>query len=332
MPKLDKITIEGYKSIKSLKDFELKDINILIGANGAGKSNFLSLFEMLHFLSKPPSDYWSYTQRKGGANALLHFGTKNTDEMFFALFAKNEAWELFLKASENNEIIPNFEKKDAPSGLSKVVSNWGLYHIDDTSGYAKIKGMPAENDNLVLKSGGENLAPYLKMIKRKYPQHYENIIETIRMVLPSFGDFIIRNDEEYIQLEWFEKGHSDTPFKAHLLSDGTLRFMCLATLLLQPLKLIPDIILLDEPELGLHPYAVSILSGLIQSVAGEKQFVIATQSMEFIDEFKPDDIVIVEHENHETTFKRLDSKKLENWIKDYSLGQLWNSNILGGNP
>ena len=355
MPKLEKITIEGYKSIKSLKDFELKDINILIGANGAGKSNFIKFFELLMYSIREGLQL--YIGKKGGPDAFLHFGRKNTDKLIAKIVSGNDEYEFCLSPTDSNQMIFDYEFFSWTGGVFTPRTNVGgkghyesvaksksltervakyvvdrlkecrMYHFHDTGDTAKVKGISGENDNLILKGDAKNLAPYLKMLKRKYPQNYENIVYSIQRVFPPFGDFIIRENEEYIQLEWFEKGHEDSPFKAHILSDGTLRFMCLATLLLQPLNLMPDIIIIDEPELGLHPYAISILAGLIQSVASQKQFIIATQSADLLNSFSADDIIIVENEKDESNFRRLNAKDLELWRNDYSLGELWKSNL-----
>ncbi len=150
------------------------------------------------------------------------------------------------------------------------------------------------------------------------------------MVAPFFKDFVFRDKLENIELEWAEVKNPDKPFKAYMLSDGTLMFICLATLLLQPFNLMPDIILIDEPELGLHPYAINILSSLIQRASEKKQLIISSQSVELIDNFNSEDLVIINHEKNRTVFNRLDNDKLDAWLEEYSLSELWKSNLLGG--
>lgn len=201
-----------------------------------------------------------------------------------------------------------------------------------------MKGVCSANDNLILKEDAQNIAPYLKMLSEEYPKHYEQIIDIIQDVAPFFGGFIFRNSEN-IQLEWFDKSDPDTPFKAHILSDGTLRFICLATLLLQPSELMPAVIIIDEPELGLHPYAIWKLSAMLQRVAQiqdqdhkKKQIIISTQSGELLNHFEAEDIIVVEKDNNQSTFKRLDSKELSIWLDEYSLSEIWSSNIIGGGP
>jgi len=129
------------------------------------------------------------------------------------------------------------------------------------------------------------------------------------------------------------------------LPDGTLRFIALATLFLQPGSYQPSVILVDEPELGLHPYAIALLASLIKQVstqqvtistlikqASAKRVIISTQSPLLLDDFQPEDVLVADRVNGATQFTRLDSEKLESWLQDYSLGQLWEKNELGGRP
>lgn len=162
---------------------------------------------------------------------------------------------------------------------------------------------------------------------------YRRIVDTIRLAAPFFGDFLHRPGElEFVELEWTQKGKPDTPFKAHVLSDGTLRFICLATLLLQPLALLPDTILIDEPELGLHPFAIAILADVFKQVSEERQLIVSTQSVELVNELSPDDIVVVDQENDASTFRRFTEDELSGWLEQYAMGELWKRNVLGGRP
>ena len=134
-------------------------------------------------------------------------------------------------------------------------------------------------------------------------------------------------DPQETWLEWKQRG-SDYPSSPYQMSDGSLRFICLATALLQPEP--PSTILLDEPELGLHPHALALLAGLIQKASSRTQVIVSTQSARLIDYFTPEDIIVVEHENDESTFRRLPLDELKQWRDDYSIGELWEMNLLEG--
>ena len=200
--------------------------------------------------------------------------------------------------------------------------------------------MHQANDTIRLKPDAANLAAYLRKLKTTpfWESSYQRIVETIRLAAPFFGDFVIRDDEPdgaaptTVELEWTERGRPDTPWKAHVLSDGTLRFICLATLLLQPPQLMPDIILIDEPELGLHPYAINLLAQMLKRAAETKQVIVSTQSVELLNAMSPEDVVVAGRDNGATTLTRLDPADLTDWLEDYSLGELWKRNVLGGRP
>lgn len=360
MSKLSSLTIKGYKSIQNLENLKLGNLNILLGANGAGKSNFISVFKFLADMYE--QNLQLYVQKNGGADALLHYGRKKTPIMEMGFYFNCNGYEFSLIPTNDNRIIFKNEVLSYLGGsyapypsstiiksahseadlknsshkyvqyIKPAIESWRVYHFHDTSDTALVKQIHSATDNLKLKSDAANLAAFLLRLKIKFPHNYEQIVKTIALVAPYFHDFVFREDEQTIQLEWFEKGDLDTPFKAHILSDGTLRFICLATLLLQPAVLMSDTILIDEPELGLHPYALAVLADLIKRAAEKKQLIISTQSVELINHFSANDIIVVDRVNDASVFKRLDEEQLKDWLEDYTLGDLWKQNIIGGRP
>lgn len=121
-------------------------------------------------------------------------------------------------------------------------------------------------------------------------------------------------------------------FGPHALSDGTLRFICLATLFLQPPEQLPATIVLDEPELGLHPYAIALLADMVRSAAQHTQVILATQSVTLVNQFEPEDILVVDRIQGKSAFRRLGKEEMASWLEDYGLGDLWEKNLLGGRP
>ncbi len=213
-----------------------------------------------------------------------------------------------------------------------ALKSWVVYHFHDTSDTARVKQKTAINNNVSLEMDAANLAPFLYKLKETNSIQYKGIIKAVQMIAPYFKDFYLRPDpfdENLIQLEWL--GHeNDRPFTGHQLSDGTLRFICLATVLLQPTP--PSTIIIDEPELGLHPYALAILGSLFRSASANIQLILSTQSVQLVNEFSPEDIIVVERDDGQTKFKKLDKNTLESWLSEYSLGDLWEKNIIGGRP
>lgn len=357
---LNNISVYGYKSIKKLENFKLNNINILIGINGAGKSNIISIFKLLNNIYNRQLQSYSL---KTNIDSMLYMGTKNTKNITleFEFNQNKNKYKVELKATDDNRIVVAQDVFDyhKSTHLYKITENklesdmadatdiitsskvaahclgairqWKVYHFHDTSDDAPMKKQCLNNDDIIFQPDASNIAAYIRTIYKKYRKHYNLIVSTIQDVAPYFGGFIIR-DDEYIQLEWFNKSNPDRVLKAHMLSDGTLRFICLAVLLLQPKELMSDLILIDEPELGLHPYAIEKLVGLIRRLDNEKQFLISTQSVEFLNYFSADEIVVVEYKDNQSKLERLDNEKLKIWLDDYSLGEIWNSNIIGGRP
>lgn len=362
MARLDRIILKGYKSIKEV-DLELTNLNILIGANGAGKSNFISFFRLLNSVIE--NNLASYVTKNGRANSFFYFGMKNTEKIVADLYFDTNLYQVEFGSTNDNYIYfinesakhRRLNKKDSiwiqdfkysgheisyllnipkiaipPQYAIDALKSWIVYHFHDTGSTAAVKRSCNINDNRRLRFDGSNLAAYLYLLQEKYKDNYKKIVETIKLVAPFFEDFKLQPNplnDELINIEWKEKG-SDEYFNANHLSDGTLRFICLVTVLLQP-KL-PDTIIIDEPELGLHPYAINVLASLIKKVGINKQVIISTQSVPLISEFNPEDIITVDRKGTETEFKRHSIEELKDWLEDYSLGELWEKNILGGRP
>ncbi len=375
MSKLTHIKLKGFKSIKEL-DLRLGSINVLIGPNGAGKSNFIGFFRMLNELIE--GHLQLFVGRSGGANAMLHYGTKVTNNIIAGLYFDRNGYEIQLTPTEDDKLVfgreilcsikstlkePHRERlgsghkealapekhKTARYSVVNYVTpafrSWKVYHFHDTSSTARIKqtGDLHENDRLEPDAG--NLAAFLYVLQKRHSPNYELIQGAVRRIFPRFKDFALRPsplNPDKIRLEWQEHG-SDYRFGPHQLSDGMLRFISLATLLLQPD--LPSTILIDEPELGLHPSALTILAGLVRSASSRTQLILTTQSVSFLNEFEPEDIVTVERRDStalsvsdvrnglgESVFEKHDSESLGEWLNAYSLGELWEMNVLGGRP
>ena len=336
------IVIKGYKSIKE-QTVDLLPINILIGGNGIGKSNFISIFTLIRNLYEQNLQHYILT--KGGADSLLYMGKKVTDHLSFDLYFSNpecEAHNRFiveLKEAQDSLFIQQVETafKSGTTWHKQVheTDTKESSFKDDRRGQAfYVNNLLHEfDDNVALKNNGSNIAAFLYFLQEKHPKHFVRIVKTIASVSPFFEGFNLkpnRLNEQLIQLEWKQKEAIGSYFNAYQLSDGTLRFICLATLLLQP-KL-PKTIIIDEPELGLHPVAINKLSALIKKASLESQIIISTQSMNLVDNFNPQDILVVDRKENATVFNRLNPEELSSWLEDYSLGEIWEKNIIGGQP
>lgn len=249
--------------------------------------------------------------------------------------AFNSAGLWHQQRHDDNKEESNFkhDKSGQAYYVNPLLCEFEVYHFHDTSDRSPMKGNANIDDNITLNKNGANIASFLYYLKEKHPKHYARIEKTIASVSPFFGGFNLlpnRLNEKLIQLEWKQKGATDTYFNAYQLSDGTLRFICLATLLLQPNP--PKTIIIDEPELGLHPLAIHKVAALIKKAAVNSQVIISTQSVGLVNNFEPENIVVVNRKENATEFKRLNTEELTNWLEDYSLGEIWEKNIIGGQP
>ncbi|MDB9534702.1 AAA family ATPase [Dolichospermum planctonicum CS-1226] len=354
---LSRIILRGFKSLADC-DIYLDQVNILIGCNGAGKSNFISFFRMVQEILDRHLQV--FVSRQGGPDTILHFGRKTTEQLEIKLyFNDNTTYFATLEPTQDNRLMFSKEslgsvhgseweigsghfETHAYTGTERKINEyvlsdilpWRVYHFHDTSDSAYVKQAAPINDNIYLRPDARNLAAFLYLLKNNYSQSYQQIFKTIRLVAPFFDNFLLRpspHNQDVIELEWFEQGQ-DIPFKAHLLSDGTLRFICLATVFLQPTSLQPETILVDEPELGLHPYAITILASLMRAASREKQVIVSTQSVELLNEFTAKDVIVVDRKDGKSLLRRLNEDDLHEWLEDYSLGELWKKNIIGGRP
>ncbi|MDR0674094.1 MAG: AAA family ATPase [Zoogloeaceae bacterium] len=354
---ISRLVLKGYKSIAEC-ELALGRLNVLIGANGAGKSNFIGFFRLIKRILD--GQLQTTVGNAGGPDAMLHFGRKKTEELHAELYFGNNGYRFTLRPTQNNRMMfqqealwwnmrgnwhpatGHFEtvykeKKHHGTIWEYVVPamhSWRLYHFHDTSVSALVKQVHNINDNEYLRDDARNLAAFLLRLKHRHEEHYQRVVKAIRLVAPFFGDFHLRptvGNPEKIQLEWTEAGE-DEPFTASALSDGTLRFICLATVLLQPEDIMPKAVLIDEPELGLHPFAISVLAGVMKSVSQRHQLIVSTQSVELVNEFEAEDLIVVDKQGGASMFKRPDSAALSEWLADYALGELWKKNLLGGRP
>lgn len=364
---LDHITIRGFKSIKSIEKLPLSAVNILVGANGSGKSNFIGALSFLHEVRE--GRLQEYVRSSGGAEQVLHFGSKVTKQIHLDVsFVQGEnQYEVAFKPAADdslfvaNEVVSFWDHSryalplrrpiaqvegGREAGISSpsavTIRGWvrghlgrfRLYHVHDTSSSSPMRKTSHLNDNQHLRPDGANLAAFLFLVQEKHQPEYQLIRRAVQAVAPYFDDFSLRPDplnEDSIRIAWKHKD-SEQYFGAASLSDGTLRFIVLATLFLQPQRYRPAAIVIDEPELGLHPAAIAMLAALVKQASVETQVILSTQSALLLDHFEPEDVLVADRVDNATELSRVDAGRLSEWLEDYSLGQLWEKNEFGGRP
>ena len=364
--RLASLDLAGFRSIVHQK-VAFGDRTLLIGANGAGKSNLIDFLRMLGFMLGSEHGLATFVGRFGPASALLHDGPKRTqaieanccittrqgrNEYRFRLgyapgdtlafleeacrFSRTERDARWMELGAGHRspalLQPNMTANPrTQSTILDLLRRIQVYQFHDTSREARIKQQWSQSDNRYLWPDAANLAPFLLRLREQYGPYYRRIVDTIRLIAPFIDDFVLEPQEGRVALRWRELG-SDVEFGADQASDGTLRGFCLVTLLLQPPETMPPILVIDEPELGLHPFALHTIAGLVKAASVSRQCILATQSPQLLDEFDPEDVLIAERPNRASVFHSPSSQALQKWLDNYTLSDLWNMNVLGGRP
>ena len=213
-----------------------------------------------------------------------------------------------------------------------LLRSCSVYQFHDTSDTSNFKKRWEAEDNATLRTHGGNLAAVLHRLEQEDNRRFEHICQHIARVLPVFDRFEVEESYGRVLLRWKARGNEKT-FGAHLTSDGSLRFFALVTLLNLPREMLPDVLLLDEPELGLHPVAIALVGNMIKALAGDVQIIVATQSPLLVDVFELDEIVVLDLHDGRSVFRRLDADTYRTWLDDsFTPGELWQKNLLGGRP
>ena len=364
--------IRGFRSLKDVELRNLPDATVLIGANGSGKSNFMRFFDMLSWMLKSRRLGEFIEQQGGADDQLyrgnritprleaeislrndsgrndygFHLAYASPDRFFFSeerfRFSRHDRpgdaeWE-YLDGGHREAMIVE-AAQSAVSGVNaitasvivKLLRNCTTYQFHDTSSGSNMKKTWDAEENYWLRSDGGNLASVLHRLEQQDVRRYDLICRHIGRILPVFDRFTLETVYGRVKLRWKMKG-TDRTIGAHLTSDGSLRFFALVTLLNLPPEMMPDVILLDEPELGLHPTAITLIGEMIRSLSEERQVIVATQSPLLVDCFNLDEIVVLELHDDETMFRRLEADEYQRWLDEFTTGELWQQNLLGGRP
>jgi predicted ATPase len=341
---------------------------VMIGANGAGKSNFVSFFRLLSWALS--GQLQVHVQESGPASALLHDGPAKTHEIEAELAIQTEGGEnqytfrlvyaagdtlifadercrfsrgghpprewIELGAGHRETNLTKYASSEEPWAttarvMTALLRKMVVYQFHNTSATARMRGQWNKDEGRWLKEDAANLAPFLYRLKKNEPPYYQRIVETTRLILPFFADYELEPEYGRLLLSWREEG-TDRVFTASQAADGMLRLMALVALLQQPEADLPNVLIIDEPELGLHPYAINVIAGLIRSASTQVQVIVATQSVSLIDRFDPENIVVVDRKKRESQFRRLTRAELTDWLEDYTVSELWEKNVIGGRP
>ena len=373
-PRIERLRLRGFRSLADVELCPMAGANVLIGANGSGKSNFVHFFNMLSWMLKSRRVV-EFVSREGGADDQLYGGNDITPRLdaeitirtttgrnqyrFSLMYAHPDQLlfsdEAFRYSSDDFEteakwshlgsghrealIVSAGEENHGGSATSRqtartvthLLRNCAAYQFHNTGSTSNFKKTWDAEDHAYMRTDGGNLAAILYRLEYKDLDRYELICRHIRRVLPGFDCFQIEERHGKVALRWRSR-LLDKTYGAHLTSDGSLRFFALATLLNLPGEMLPGVLVLDEPELGLHPKAIVLVAAMIRAMAETRQIIVATQSPLLVDAFDLNEVFVLELRDGRTEITSPDSVQLQPWLDEFSVGELWLKNLLGGRP
>lgn len=368
---IDWVAARGFRSFRDLKRLLLGQINLLIGPNGVGKSNLLMLLDFLAAIFNGRLQH--YVRKMGGTEHLLHFGSSTTHaiEIEVSLGGGSNSYSVQLELAEGDTLFVSREKakfsgnrpkREAPFELDarphsteatisdidhakgqhpalqfvrNHIARWGVFHFDGTTRLATLRSTSTLGRPQPLVPDGSNLATFLYYLKHSHTMAYSQILRTVQVSAPFVKDFVLvpfGEGESSVRLNWAH-AESNEVLDASTLSNGIVHLLYLSTLLLQPIHCMPSTILIDEPELSLHPLPLNMVGGLVRSAAAYgPQLILSTQSSSLLDGFDPNHVLVANRVSGETQISRIDQDKVTDFGQDYSLGELWEMNAFGGRP
>lgn len=362
--RIKSVTIEGFRSLRSIQNLQLPQLAVLIGGNGAGKSTLIRFFEMLSWMLKSKS-LQEFVLRQGGGDDQFFMGARKTPRIHAELcletasglndyrfdlahlsagdsvMVMNEAyrysahgiptkakWTEIAAVGKESSLLE--QKHKTAKTIVNLLRQCSTYQFHDTSPNAAIHNRWDITESFRLRSDGGNLAAVLLNLRSTDDKRYALIVKQIRRVLPAFKDFVLEQEAGKVLLRWVGQ-QSDKVFGSHLTSDGSLRLFCLLTLLNMPPERLPDVMLFDEPELGLHPHAVSLVAEMFKRLSKKRQIFLATQSPYLVDCFELENIIIASANQGETLLRNLPRAQYQAWLDDeYQLSDIWLKQVVGG--
>jgi predicted ATPase len=389
MTHFEKLHIDGFRRLYEI-DLKLKPLNVVIGANGSGKTSLLDVFLLLAAsasgkLKETMSDlggiganitnlmaargenerFVSFDLEMGVSGykpieyglAIVPVGVgyrisgerlnqwrDNKSEPFTHIHANDGFVRYFEPKTKKGFVRPNWDYDQAESALSQVpkmfqepeefrnrLASSTHYHVLDVSSRAPIRLPQQMRDAQLPGHDGEDLVSCLYTLRETDPDRFETIEATLRAGFPDFERLNFPPVAAgTLAMTWKDKT-SKNPFFMHQLSEGTLRFLWLATLLQSPG--LTAVTMIDEPEVSLHPELLSLLADLLREASARTQLIVATHADRLIRFLKPSEVVTISmNDEGAAEATRADELDLEKWLQEYTFDEVWRMGRMGARP
>ena len=385
----ERIHVQGFRRLHDV-DLKLRPLNVLIGANGCGKTSLLDVFTLLSAsasgeLKATLGEYGgldpnltALSSIPGEKAPFMRFELDRTSDDFpvvkyaISLKARGTAYHIpeerltqhideskpepmkhiesthgrvrYFDPGEKGLKAPEWEHDPTESALSQVLKMYQQperfrqvlgssthYHVLDVGVRAPVRLPQKMQEASLPGQDGEDLLPCLYWMREAAPERFEVIEDTLRVAFPAFERLNFPPVASGMLAMSWKETTSKSPFFAHQLSEGTLRFLWLVTLLYSPG--LTEVTLIDEPEVSLHPELLSILADCMRDAARRTQLIVATHADRLVRFLKPEEVVTFDvEEEGASTATRAEDLDLDAWLKEYTLDQVWQHGRMGGRP
>lgn len=369
----------------------LQGLNVFVGINGVGKSNFIKSLQVLkaviveNALPDLIINQWGgvdaihFLGRKGGPIeieyeldpvVLSQYGYRFQEAVYYNIrFSKVASSENYVISERfftqtgffymemergngfvregvsnqmekvqytldraNESVLTQLVDKNSYIqiyALREAIKDIAIYNYFDTTITSPIRKPAPATSSIRLFSDGSNLPKLLNNIKINHKSSIQRIRESLNSINPNFVDFDFNPMGSGLEMLLEEKGLEKSVHVTHI-SDGTLRYLCLLSILHNPNR--GKLICIDEPEVGLHPDMVTELMSAIQETAEDTQYIISTHSELLLNQLPVENVIVFEKdENNATIVNEFTDTAFVEWASQYSTGRLWRNGDLGGN-
>jgi predicted ATPase len=350
------LRLSGWRSIVD-ETIELGPLNVVVGGNGSGKSNLLSVFRVLNAMigGRLQSLFAADRAVDDATDDWIHHGVNRAKAIAVSLVLQTRtgvstygaAWERagdgrmpfvderigFMRDGREEpyqRLLGDGHLETQLSDVSnrgdhtaRVIHNFlarsRFYSFSDLSADSLVRRPCPVQQNRFLAPNGQNAAAVLWRYQREHPDVFERIEAVVRQAFPEIQSILPRlsPDGKLVSIDWKRRGTGNR-FSLHTVSNGAILFLLMAMLTCQPSAELPLIMAIEEPELGLSPRGIDQLAELMRQASQECQILVTTHSPYLVDACDTEHVIVASQQNHQSQFRRLSDTALEAWLDEYT--------------